>query len=56
MPPGEVRVSGEQPKSPPPAKPPELLKDLPAQPVDEKEAKGVKGGTNSIQPTNATPR
>lgn len=35
----------EMPKSPPPAKPGALLKDLPAQPVDEKEAKGVKGGT-----------
>jgi hypothetical protein len=41
----EVRMPPEMPKSTPPAKPGALLKDLPAQPVDEKEAEGVKGGT-----------
>lgn len=34
----------EMPKSPPPAQPGASLNDLPAQPVDEKEAEGVKGG------------
>jgi len=35
----------EKPKSPPPAQKSVALGDLPAQPVDEKEAEGVKGGT-----------
>ncbi|MEO8335009.1 MAG: hypothetical protein ABI664_08555 [bacterium] len=35
----------ETPKSPPPARQSVTLQDLPAQPVHEKEAEGVKGGT-----------
>lgn len=34
----------DKPKSPPPALAEAKLKDLPAQPVNEKEAEGVKGG------------
>ncbi|MEO7455006.1 MAG: hypothetical protein ABIY52_02010 [Gemmatimonadaceae bacterium] len=37
-------MSTEKPKPVPPARPSALLTDLPAQPVDEKEAEGVKGG------------
>lgn len=38
-------MSTEKPKSPPPARKSASIQDLPAQPVDEKEAQGVKGGT-----------
>ena len=37
-------MPADKPKSPPPVKQGPLLKDLPAQPVDEKEAQGVVGG------------
>jgi hypothetical protein len=43
--PWQVRMPTEKPKSPPPARKSVALGDLPAQPVDEKEAEGVKGGT-----------
>lgn len=45
-------MSTDKPKSPPPAPIERSLKDLPAQPVDEKEALGVKGGTAG---SNASP-
>ena len=37
-------MSRERPRKPASAKPNRQLKDLPAQPVDEKEAEGVRGG------------
>ncbi len=43
-----------QPPPPPPASP--LLKDLPAQPVDEKEAEGIKGGSSGDGDASASPR
>jgi hypothetical protein len=43
--PWQVRMPTEKPKSHPPAQKSVALGDLPAQPVDEKEAEGVKGGT-----------
>ena len=46
--PEEVRMSAGKPTPTTPAKPDMPLEDLPAQPVDEKEAKGVKGGLADI--------
>jgi hypothetical protein len=37
-------MSTDKPKSPPAPVAAAPLKDLPAQPVDEKEAEGIKGG------------
>jgi hypothetical protein len=41
----QVRMPTEKPKTPPPVRQSVPLRDLPAQPVDAKEAEGVKGGT-----------
>jgi hypothetical protein len=45
----------EGPKSQPSAQPGALLKDLPAQPVEEKEAEGVKGGIAAVPPDPCAP-
>ena len=46
-------MSTEKPKPTPPARPSAMLKDLPAQPVDEKEAEGVKGGLGALEAGNS---
>jgi hypothetical protein len=45
-------MSTDKPQSSAPTPAAPLLKDLPAQPVDEKEAEGIKGGSSAVTDTN----
>ena len=48
-------MSADKPKSPPAQATAAPLKDLPAQPVDPKEAEGIKGGLAAAPPDPVRP-